>query len=163
VRSLQRSAHPPLRVEGTAIYLFSTPGLTPPALIANVRQNNVLHRRIVVVSIDTALRPHVLPAQRSTVDHLGHDVYQVTLHYGFMEEPDVPAGLRQGAAAKLTIDPDTAAFILGAEALRVTSHAGMALWREHLFVFLSRNATPPATFFNLPPERTITISRPVGV
>jgi KUP system potassium uptake protein len=87
----------------------------------------------------------------------------VVLKYGFMEDPDIPSGLQQGAASRLRIDPSTAAFILGAETISVTRIRGMALWREHLFAFLSRNATPAAAYFGLPPERTITIATPVSV
>lgn len=163
VAGLRRSKHPPRRVEATAVYLFSSPGLTPPALIANVRHNDVLHRTVVVLSIATALSPRILPAKRSEVTDLGDGIYQVILRYGFMEDPDVMQGLREGQARKLAIDPTTAAFILGAEAVRATPGSGMAIWREHLFVFLTRNAAPAAMYFGLPPDRTITISRSVEI
>ncbi|HEV7722040.1 MAG TPA: KUP/HAK/KT family potassium transporter, partial [Iamia sp.] len=95
VDGLKRSNHPPRRVEATAVYLFSSPGLTPPALISNVRHNDVLHRQVIVLSIETALSPRVLPAKRSVVKDLGDGVYQVSLRYGFMEDPDVIEGLTQ--------------------------------------------------------------------
>jgi KUP system potassium uptake protein len=163
VDGLRRSNHPPRRVSATAVYLFSSPGLTPPALIANVRHNDVLHETTVVLSIETALAPRILPAKRSVVTDLGDGMYQVILRYGFMEDPDVMQGLREGQAAKLGIDPTTAAFILGAESVRATPGSGMAIWREHLFVFLTRNATPAAAYFGLPPDRTITISRSIEI
>ncbi|HXH59346.1 potassium transporter Kup, partial [Iamia sp.] len=163
IDGLHASTHPPRRVPGTAVYLFSTPGLTPPALIANVRHNDVLHEQVVVLSIETALTPRVLPAKRATVTSLGEGISQVVLRYGFIEDPDALEGLRQGAASRLRVDPSTSAFFLGAESLSVTRDKGMATWREHLFVFLTRNATPAAAYFGLPPDRTITISRSVGV
>ena len=161
VDGLERSHHPPTRVASTAVYLFSTPGLTPPAMVANVRHNDVLHETVVVLSVQTALTPRVLPAKRSTVTELGDGIYQVVLRYGFMEDPDIPIGLGQGPVSRLGVDPATAAFFLGAEAVMADPGAGMASWREQLFVFLSRNATPAAAHFGLPPERTMTISRPV--
>lgn len=163
VAGLRRSEHPPRRVPATAVYLFSSPGLTPPALIANVRHNDVLHETTIVLSIETALAPRVLPAKRSVVTDLGDGVYQVVLRYGFMEDPDVIEGLQEGPVVHLGVDPATAAFILGAEAVQAKPGSGMVFWREHLFVFLSRNATPAAAYFNLPPDRTITISRSVTV
>ncbi|QYG95094.1 potassium transporter Kup [Iamia sp. SCSIO 61187] len=163
VDGLRRSKHPPRRVEATAVYLFSSPGLTPPALIANVRHNDVLHQTTIVLSIATALSPRILPAKRSEVTDLGDGIYQVILRYGFMEDPDVMQGLREGQARKLAIDPTTSAFILGAEAVRATPGSGMAIWREHLFVFLTRNATPAAMYFGLPADRTITISRSIEI
>jgi KUP system potassium uptake protein len=163
VASVRLSHHRPHRVPGSAVYLFSSPGLTPPSLIANVRHNDVLHEQLVVLSITTETRPRVLPAQRADVTDLGDGIFQVILHYGFMEEPDVPRGLQEGKASKLRIDPKTAAFILGSETIAVSSKAGMAIWREHLFVFLVRNATPAGAYFNLPGDRTMTISTPVEV
>ena len=163
VAALRRSDEPPRRVAGTAVYLFSTPALTPPALVANIRHNDVLHEQTVVLSVEIALSPRVHPARRSQVVALGDGVFQVLLRYGYMEDPDIPKGLGEGPASRLGIDPRTAAFFLGAEAVTVGPRAGMATWREQLFVFLSRNATPAAAHFGLPPDRTITISRPVAL
>ena len=161
--ALHRSDHPPRRVPGTAVYLFSSPGLTPPALLANIRHNDVLHEQVIVLAIETALTPRVHPARRATVTPLGDGVTQLVLRYGFIEDPDVPSGLGQGAASRLAVDPTTAAFFLGAEVVTAHRGSGMATWREHLFVFLSRNATPAAAYFGLPADRTITISRPVTI
>jgi KUP system potassium uptake protein len=105
--------------------------------------------------------PRVLPARRAVVSRIADGVDQVLLRYGFMEVPDVVQGLREGAAGRLGIDPMTASFFLGAEALVVTDRPGMARWREHLFAFLSRNATPAASAFGLPPERTVTLGQQV--
>lgn len=163
VASLERSSHAPRRVEGTAVYMFSTPGLTPPALISNVRHNNVLHETVIVLAVQTALVPRVLPARRSTVEDVGVGVCLVTLRYGFMEDPDVIEGLTQGAISKMAIESTTATFVLGTETVTAAPGSGMALWREHLFVLLSRNATPAVSYFNLPADRTITIGRRVEV
>jgi KUP system potassium uptake protein len=163
VHSLQRSNDPPRRVPGTAVYLFSSPGLTPPALISNVRHNHVVHEQVVVLSIVTLMRPRVLPAQRAKLVNLEGGVVQLSLEYGFMEDPDVLTGLQQGAASRLNIDPMSSAFILGSEMIAVSAAKGMAIWREHLFAFLVRNATPAAAYFGLPLARTITIATPVEV
>ncbi|MFP5322565.1 MAG: potassium transporter Kup [Acidimicrobiia bacterium] len=144
----------PVRVPGTAVFLFSVPHATPPALIANHRHNHVVHERIVVVAIETADVPRIPPAARSEVRDHGEGIVSVVLRYGFMEEPDVCVGLREGAAAALGIDPQAVDYFLGSEQLIVTPRAGMAEWREHLFAFMSRNATPAANYYGLPPQRT---------
>jgi KUP system potassium uptake protein len=145
------------RVPGTAVYLFSTPGLAPPALVANLRHNKALHEHVIILSVVTAAEPRVLPARRATVEEVGQGVHQVVLHYGFMEEPDVPLGMCQGSAHHLAIDPAHVTYVLGTEVLRVTEREGMAMWREHLFATISRNATPAAVYFNLPLSQTITL------
>ena len=145
------------RVPGTAVYLFSTPGLAPPALVANLRHNDALHERVIIASVATATEPRVLPADRATAEDMGRGVHQVVLHYGFMDEPDVPQGLCQGGARQLAIDPARVTYFLGAELIHVTDREGMAMWREYLFAVLTRNATPAAVYFSLPLAQTITL------
>ena len=151
----------PTRVPGVGVFLFSVPDMTPPALLANHRHNEVLHERVVVVAIATEDVPRVLPAERATVTQFGHGVTGVVLHYGFMEEPDVPRGLTEGAASLLGIDPDLSTYFLGAESLVVTDRPGMARWREQLFALMSRNATSAANYYCLPPGRTMTVGMQV--
>jgi KUP system potassium uptake protein len=157
IRNFERSPEGARRVPGTAVYLFSTPGLAPPALVANLRHNDALHEHVIVAAVLTASEPRVLPARRTTVEKLTTGVHQVVLHYGFMEEPDVPRGLGQGAARHLAIDTARVTYFLGAELLRVTDREGMAMWREHLFAAISRNSAPAAIYFNLPLPQTIVV------
>lgn len=158
VQEVLSSPDPPRRVDGTAAYLFSTPRVAPPALVANVTNNEVLHRHVLVVTVLTALVPHVPAAERASVTELARGVFQVELRFGFMEQPDVPAALRVGETVALGIEADDMAYILGAESIEVTRRPGMVKWREQLFALINRNATPAATYFGLPRDRTITIS-----
>jgi KUP system potassium uptake protein len=133
------------------------PGLTPPALMANIRHNHTLHEQTLIVSIVTDDTPRVLPARRTDLESLGHGVHAVVLHYGYMEQPNIPTGLTQGTVNRLGISPVEVTYFLGAEALVVTDRPGMARWREHLFALLSRNATPASSYFGLPPTSTATL------
>jgi KUP system potassium uptake protein len=152
------SATGAVRVPGTAVYLFSIPDLTPPALVANLEHNRSLHEQVLLVSIVTADAARVPQEQRSDVRSCPlPGVHQVILHYGFMEDPDVPAALRQGGLAEFDVDTASASYFLGAESLVVTERPGMAEWRERLFVAMSRNATSAANYFNLPADRTVTL------
>jgi KUP system potassium uptake protein len=138
------------------MYLFSSPGLARPALVANLRHNDALHERVIITAVVTEPEPRRLPAQRATVEELGQGIHQLVLHYGFLEEPD-PHGMCQGAARRLSIDPARVTYFLGTEILRVTAREGMAMWREHLFALISRNTTPAAVYFNLPLPQTIIV------
>jgi KUP system potassium uptake protein len=151
------------RVPGVAIFLFSTPRVAPPALIANLRYNKVLHDRTYIMSIRTADRPRVPPDERSEVIDLGHGVKQIILNYGFMDEPNARLGLTEGAVAELQIRPEDATYFLGTENLNVTQNPGMARWREQLFTVMSRNTTRAARFFNLPSERTVEVGLQVDL
>jgi KUP system potassium uptake protein len=148
------SRTPPTRVPGTAVFMTAQPTGTPPALAHNLQYNKVLHEHVVTLTVRTQPVPHVAAEERATVRYLGNGVSDVHLCYGFMEDPDVPDGLRQAQQQGLWIDEDLT-FFLGRETLLVTRRPGMAQWREKLFVILSRNAVRAVTFFRLPPERVV--------
>ncbi|MGH8887332.1 MAG: potassium transporter Kup [Egibacteraceae bacterium] len=151
----------PARVPGTAVYLFGVPGATPPALITNLRHHHVLHERVVVVSVVTDQVPRVPTAKRADVLECGHGVCSVVLRYGFMEDPNVPEGLKARPVLALGIDVKQATYFLSAEQLKATELPGMVSWRERLFAFIQRNATSAADYFCLPPERVVIIGVPV--
>jgi KUP system potassium uptake protein len=84
------SQDPPVRSPGAGVYLFATPGVTPPALLANLRHNDALHEQVIVLSVRTKKRPRVSPLKRAEITDLGRWLHQVVLRYGFMDDPDVP-------------------------------------------------------------------------
>ena len=148
-------AQSPQRVPGTAVFMTAQPQGTPPALAHNVRYNKVLHEHVVVLQVTTAQTPYVAPADRLSVELLGHGIYSVRAQYGFMEDPDVPAALLLAREKGVDLDPDDLTYFLGRETILVTRRAGMALWREKLFVLIARNAVRATAFFRLPPERVV--------
>ena len=152
-----RATHP-ARVPGTAVFMTAQPQGTPPALAHNLRYNKVLHEHVVTLQVKTMPWPYIDqtdPDERVSVKNLGSGIYDVTLYFGFMEEADVPAGLRLAKREGLPFDDDDATFFLGRETLIPTNQPGMALWREHLFVVMAKNAMRATGFFKLPPERVV--------
>jgi KUP system potassium uptake protein len=147
----------PVRTRGAGAYLVSTPGLTPPALFANLEHNDALHETVVVISVVTEEVPRIDPEKRTEMVDLGAGFHQVVLHYGFMEDINVPRGLAVEAAPRLGIDLRKIPYFLGRESLRVTDRPGMARWREHLFALMSRNATSAAVYFDLPLGQTVEV------
>ena len=145
----------PVRVPGTAVFMTAQPFGTPPALAHNVRHNKVLHEHVVVLTATTAQRPHVAPNERVSIEVLGHDMFNVRLLYGFMDDPDIPEALMQAAKQGLPVDPDDVTYFLGRETIIVSRRKGMAIWRERLFVVMARNAVRATAFFRLPPERVV--------
>ena len=149
----------PYRAPGTAVYMTGARKLTPPALLHNLTLNNVLHERIILLTVVTADTPFVDTDARRELEVLGSGLYRVTLHFGFMERPDVPRTL----ARTLPIDPDRTTFVLGRETVRATKHPGMAKWREKLFVLMMRNAAPATRYFNLPTPRVLELGMQVDL
>jgi len=147
------------RVEGTAVYLFSQPGLAPPSLLSNMRANGSLHTQVYVVTVVTDDQPVVLPARRVRETPHGQGLFEVMLHYGFMEQTPVAEDLR----LHLGIDPVSTYYFLGRESVRPTDRHGMARWRESLFALMSRNASDVASYFSLPPERVVEIGSRIDI
>ena len=145
----------PVRVPGTAVFMTAQPTGVPPALAHNLRYNKMLHEHIVLLTVSTAQKPHLDAEERVRVEPLGHDLFNVKLQYGFMEDPDVPAGLRQAQQKGLVIDVDDVTYFLGRETILITPQRGMSIWREWLFVLMARNAVRATAFFRLPPERVV--------
>jgi KUP system potassium uptake protein len=152
-----------MRCPGTAIYLNSDPDGTPIAMLHNIKHNMVLHQKNVVVSIMTEEVPLVRPKERFQFEDLGGGFYKVVLRYGFMEDPDVPSALQNLRTHGLDIDPWRATYILSRNTLLASKYPGMALWREKLFVFLTRNASRPTEFFRLPPNRVVELGMQIEI
>jgi KUP system potassium uptake protein len=149
--------HPPLRAPGAGAYLFGTPGITPPALLANLDHSDALHEQVLIVSVITEKRPRLQPHSRATITPLGAGMFQVLLHFGFMEAPDVPRALTERCVMHTGTDMHSLNYFIGRESLRVTPKAGMAPWRERLFRLMARNASSAADYFQLPAEQTVEI------
>ena len=149
------TAQPPARVPGTAVFMTAQPKGTPAALVHNLRHNKVLHQHVVILMVTTRPVPHVAEADRYKIREIGGGVFELTLYYGFMEDPDVPAALLGAREHGLAFDDSDVTFFLGRETLIATKTPGMSLWRERLFVVIARNAVRATAFFRLPPERVV--------
>jgi KUP system potassium uptake protein len=161
----------PHRVRGTAVFLTSDASGAPPVLLHHLKHNQVLHEKVMLMSIVTEEIPQVDAAERVQCRELGEGFYQVIAHYGFMETPDVPAVLRalgqqSGNGRPVATAPGSTTFYLGRETLiapdgrqRRSAPAGspgrMARWRKRLFIVMSRNAQSATAFFSLPPNRVV--------
>jgi KUP system potassium uptake protein len=150
------TSSPPARVPGIAVYMQGTPTGTPPALLHNLKHNKVLHERVIFLTVVTRDVPHVPEEERLELAEIGHGVFRLQVFYGFMEDPDVPAALRQCRSHGLVFPPMETSYFLGRETLIPSRRRrGMAFWREALFSFLSRNAQRATAYYRIPPNRVI--------
>jgi len=137
------------------VFMYGNRDGTPPALLHSLKHYKVLHERVVLLAVETDEIPHVAQAGRTTVENLGHGFFRIVLHYGFMDEPDVPAALAGIRVDGLDLSPLRTTFFLGRETLIPSRREGLAPWREHLFAVMSRNARTATSFFALPPNRVV--------
>src|SRR5262249_2090373 len=133
----------------TAVFLNGDPDGTPIALLHNLKHNGVLHERNVFLTVVVEDVPHVAEAERLRVGPLGPGFFRVLVHYGFMEDPDLPQALALAAPLGLSVAPTMATYFVSRNTLLPSKRRAMARWRENLFFFLSRNAVRPTQFYRL--------------
>jgi KUP system potassium uptake protein len=154
---------PPQRVPGTAIFLSAEKGATPFALLHNLKHNKVLHEQNVFVSVQHHEVPWIGFDRRVELESLGHDCWQVTLHFGFKNEPDVPDALKLLEGRGIDLDEMQTSYFLSRDQVIPTLRGGMALWREKLFASMHRNASAAADFLNLPTNRIVELGSKVEI
>jgi len=154
---------PPTRVPGTAVFLVSEQGLTPNALLHNLKHNKVLHETNLFVTVKHHEVPWVSFDKRSEMESLGHGCWQVTLHFGFKNEPDVPEALALLHNRSFQLDDMETSYFLSRDIVIPTIGGGMAGWREKLFAGMHRNAAAAADFLNLPPNRVVELGSKVQI
>mgnify|MGYP006271521765 FL=1 len=154
---------PPQRVQGTAVFLNSEKGSTPFALLHNLKHNKVLHAQNLFVTVQHHEVPWVGFGKRCEVEPLGHDCWQVTLHFGFKNDPDVPEALKLLRDNGVELDDMETSYFLSRDSVVPTFAQGMALWREKLFASMHRNAAAAADFLNLPTNRIVELGSKVEI
>jgi KUP system potassium uptake protein len=143
------------RVPGTAIFMASTTGGVPSALLHNIKHNKVLLERVVILTVQIREVPFVDPGERFAMKELGDGFFKVALNYGFMEETDVPAALKEVAKCGAPFDMMQTSFFLSRQTLIASKRPGMAIWREKLFAWMLRNSATAMQFFRLPTNRVV--------
>ncbi|NMG17154.1 potassium transporter Kup [Aromatoleum bremense] len=159
IRSMFNSPSP--RVDGTAVFMTTWLEGVPRALLHNLVHNKVLHRRVVLLTVETADVPHVPDNERVVVEELDYGFYRVRVNYGFKDDPDLPAALVRCADFGLKFDMMETSFFLGRETLVSRVGSGMPRWREKLFIVMFRNAGSAADYFHIPPNRVVELGTQV--
>ncbi|MDR2300301.1 MAG: potassium transporter Kup [Comamonas sp.] len=142
--------HPPTRVPGTAVFLSGEPGTVPHALLHNLKHNKVLHERNLFVTVRNHEVPWVGLDKRVQAEALGGDCWEVTINYGFKNEPDVPAALAQLRTQGCSLDAMSTSYFLSRDLIIPRMNNSMAHWREKLFAQMHKNASRVSDFLHLP-------------
>ena len=154
-RFLERADKTPIRVAGTAIYVTPRLDEVPGSLLHNLKHNQVLHERVILLRVDVQDVPFVPHDKRVTVNKLGKGFFTVEAHFGFFQTPDVPRALEAARQFGLAIDLDTTTFFIRRETLVPARVSAMAKWRTKLFIRLYAAALEAAQFYRLPPGRVV--------
>lgn len=153
----------PMRVPGTAIFMTGSQDGVPHALLHNLKHNKVLHQRVILMTVITRNVPHVPKHHRLEVRPLDKNFFRVIISYGFTEDPNVPQDLEEAAEHGLEVNMMETSFFLGRETLYPARPPRMALWREIMFIWMSRNAISATDFFKIPPNRVVELGTQIGL
>jgi KUP system potassium uptake protein len=157
-------AHPPHRVEGTAIFLTAHVDFVPIAMLHNLKHNRVMHERIFFVKLSTWDVPYVSDSERITMKDFGGGIYLVRAVHGFKESPDINKvlGLLQ-KQENIQFNVMDTSFFVSRDTIVPSANPGMALWREKLFGWMMQNAAKPSDFFKIPTNRLVELGAKVEI
>ena len=154
---------PPARVEGTAVFLTAEVGTVPNAMLHNLKHNKVLHSNNLFVTVRNHETPWIGLDKRLEIDSLGHDCWQVVVHYGFKNDPDLPKALQQIKGRGCELDPMSTSYFLSRDMVVPSLGTGMAPWREKLFAQMHHNASGAADFLNLPNNAVVELGSKIEI
>lgn len=161
IKMLEKSK--PVRVAGTAVFLTADPDTAPSALLHNLKHNKVLHKRNIMMTINTVPTPRLSDENRLVIEELSEDVKRITVKVGYMESPRVPHFLALARRRGLDFDIMATSFFLGKRTIKPARDSGMPLWQDNLFIFLSRTAANATDFFHIPTGRVVELGTQVTV
>ena len=150
------------RVPGLAVYFTRDTSGVPTALLHSLKHHHVLHRRVLLLTIATALSPHVAPDARLRVEALGSGMARLVLTFGFLDEPDVPEAMKLLPEA-WSEAPDRISYVLGRQILIPAARPGMSLWREALFAAMVQLSSSAMEYYRLPPGRVVELGSQVEI
>lgn len=153
---------PPYRIKGTGVFLTSRLDVVPNSLLLNLLHNQVLHEKVVLLTVVVDNFPRVHPERRFEVEVFGEGFYRVVLHYGFMDDPDIPKALQLCHLNELDFSNMTTTYYLTRETI-IPSKMGMLRWRQAIFSFMMKNASTSLRYFNLPMNRVIELGTQVEI
>jgi KUP system potassium uptake protein len=151
------------RVPRTAVYAVANPDTVPQALLHNLKHNQVVHERNLILTVVFHDVPWIAFSQRVEVTPLAPGFWKVQVNYGFKNTPDLPQALELCREQGLPLNLFETSYFLSRETVVPTKGAGMAFWREALFAFMSRNAGSVAGFFRLPNNCVIELGTRVQI
>ncbi len=155
--------NPPTRVEGTAVFLTAEPGTVPNAMLHNLKHNKVLHEQNLFVTVRSHEVPWIGMNKRVEIESLGHSCWQVILHYGFKNDPDVPRALELIRGRGCEVEHMKTSYFLSRDTVVPSIGRGMAPWREKLFAQMHHNASGAADFLNLPNNSVVELGSKIEI
>ncbi|MEQ1888242.1 MAG: potassium transporter Kup [Alphaproteobacteria bacterium] len=139
-----------VRIPGAAVFMARAGEGLPRTLLHNLKHNKVLHEKVILMAIYISDKPRISPSERINIEDLGHGFYRVVVHFGFMEEPNVPEALALLNQHGYKFEDLSTSYFVGRISYVPASRPKLSRWRERIFIALSRNAQSAVDYFHLP-------------
>jgi KUP system potassium uptake protein len=150
-------------VKGTAVFLTAESEMAPTALLHNLKHNKVLHERNIILTVRTVQEPYVPDDRKVEITEVAPNMSRLSMTFGYMETPNVARGLSLAKKHGLSFDIMSTSFFLSRRTLLAEGRRGMPVWQDHLFIFLSRNATSATEFFRIPSSRVVELGTQMSI
>jgi len=152
------------RVKGSAVFITRTVQDTPPVMIWHVKMNRSLHEHLLVLTIVIESVPHVQDDARLVVKEFAPDFWRATVHYGFMERPDIPAVLRETHALGCPLQLNDVTYYVGHETIiRLEKPPRLPAWRVVPYAWMLRNSAHINDVLHLPSDAVVQIGREIAL
>jgi KUP system potassium uptake protein len=143
------------RTEGTAVFMTSDPNGLPVGLFQNFLLNHVVHQQVIIMNVQFEEIPFIPVQNRIQISNLGENFHFVTVHYGFMQTPNIPRIIEMCRFDGVPVNKDDVTYFFGRETIIATDRVGMQKWRERLFILMSRNSQTAMEFFKIPTDKVV--------
>ncbi len=154
---------PPIIVPGTAVFLTSDPKSAPSALMHSLKHYKVLHENNVILTVNTASTPRVSSVDRARVSQFNERFMQVTLTFGYMEQPNIPKALAICRKLGWKFDIMTTSFFVSRRSIKPAAKSDMPMWQDKFYIFLARTAADATEYFQIPTGRVVEIGTQITV
>ncbi|MFD2238741.1 potassium transporter Kup [Aureimonas populi] len=158
---LERS--PPATARGMAVFMTADPQVAPSSLLHNLKHNGVLHERNLILTVRTADRPRVGEGERLRIEPINARFSLVTVTFGYMEEPNVPAALALARRKGLAFEIMSTSFFLSRRSLRALPGRGMPNWQDRLYIALNGQVADATQFYRLPTNRVVEMGQQLAI
>jgi KUP system potassium uptake protein len=152
------------RVAGIGVFLTRMADSIPPPIIDHVAQVGALYQTLIALTVVFEEVPRVPSAERLEIVNMSQNFWHITIHYGFMEIPDLPSALQQAKGSGFAIDLKDAIYFASRDQVgRAKAGTSVMRWRLPLFAFMFRNSVRVSDLFNLPSRNFLEVGRQVEI
>jgi KUP system potassium uptake protein len=152
------------RGPGTALFLTRFATTIPFLMIEHLAQMRALYETAIGLTVKFEDIPRVEPHEHVEMAKFAEGLWHITLHFGFVQVPDIPSALREAKDRGCPIDLENAIYFGARDTVVCSERCGwIARAGLRLFMLTFRNSVRAVDLFNLPPEAYVEVGRQIEI